>query len=1388
MAEAFGVAASALAVAELSVKVIALCLQYSRDVKHAKEDIDRIIKHVTSLENVANELQALLDGPHRTRLQASQKLRDDLESSQAHLRSLQERLTPSKARQKMRTLGVHAFKWPFKSKEVENILQELARCSQPITTALQIDQTNLLLAIDQKTVLSRLPIAAGAAFDSHAEEHNQTCLPDTRVDLFRQIGEWVEDPTAKAVFWLNGMAGTGKSTISRTLAHTSSDRGRLGASFFFKRGEGDRGEASKFFPTIAAQLVQREPALAPHVKHAIDSDPFIFTKSLRDQFEKLISEPLSEISSPDRIGNVLTIVIDALDECDDDGDIRLIIHLLSRSGALKPPQLRVFLTSRPELPIRLGFHDVRGNYQDLILHEIEQPIIEHDISVYFKHELARIRIEYNNTVPEHRQLQPIWPSSSDLGILIEMAIPLFIFAATACRFLADRRTGTPETNLGKILAHRTIGQDRKLYAMYLAVLDQFITGLSETSKKEVLALFERIVGSIVLLASPLSTAALAHLLDISLDAIDNRLDLLHSVLNIPSSPSAPVRLLHLSFRDFLLDPSRSDESPFWVDEEETHKQLALDCLRVLNKTLRTDICEVKWPGTPRKSIDLQTINSKLPPEVQYACQYWVYHFEQAGGYIIDGDEVHRFLQEHFLHWLEALSLIGRLSEGLRSVNVLKTLLRPRASIRASRFISHASVFGTRNLQTIHETPLQIYCSVLVFTPEDNDIRDTFQKNIPDWMPIRPNVGMYWNNCLQTLNGHTRFITSVAFSPDGAVIASGSANTIRLWSSETGEHLHTFEGHADLVDSVAFSLDGTLIVSGSNDTTIRLWSYITGEHLHTFEGHTSGVESVTFSPNDSVIASGSYDNTIRLWSYVTGEHVRTFEGHAGSVESVAFSPDGKVIASGSADTTIQLWSYATGENLQTFEGHTDSVTSVVFSPDGISIASGSADRTIRLWSSTTGQCLQTFEGHGDQVRSVTFSPDGTVIASASQDSTIKLWSWSDAGSEHVYTFEGHTSWVTSLAFSPDGTVIASVSSDETIRFWSWFTAKSEHLYSLGDYIDWVALPTFSPDGTVIASGSADKTIRLWSWSPPGKSYLCALEGHTGFVTSLAFSPDSTVIASGSRDKTIRIWSRSGAKSQHLHTLEGHSGWVTSLAFSPDGERIASGSSDNTVQLWLCSAARGEHLDTLQGHTKWITSLAFSPDRTVLASGSCDTTIRLWSLSINRSEHIRTFEGHFDSVISVAFSPDGTFIASGSADNTIRLWSRSASTGNCFRIIDLGIPSHHLSFDPGSQLLYTAAGAIPLDDITQLTLMGEHDINGPETAHTIRVLLNGDQDRRLGYGISRDYSWITLNGKNLVQLPLLFRPYSFTMLGSTVAIGTVSGKVLTMQFSAEGPPGL
>ncbi|KAH0596688.1 hypothetical protein MHUMG1_05807 [Metarhizium humberi] len=540
---------------------------------------------------------------------------------------------------------------------------------------------NVKMALDdvhesnRKQLLDRLPVVEDAAFDSHAEEHNRTCLKDTRVDVLQDIDTWAVSSGTQQIFWLCGMAGTGKSTISRTIARSFAKQGILGASFFFKRGEGDRGNSSKVITTIAAQVAARYPAIPPLVAKALENDSRIVHKALREQFQELILQPLQANSQHvGKNSDPIVIVIDALDECDSADDIELLICLFSRTEGLQSVRLKTFVTSRPELPTRQAFSQIFGEYDDLVLHEIPQSVVETDISLFLDHEIKEIRDKYNASVSNHRCLATDWPGQSTIQTLIEMAVPLFIFAATICRFLNDRRCGNPDKQLKEILRFETRSQESQLDATYLPVLDQLRNGLSKEQGKNMLEQFQLIIGSIINLASPLSISSLSALLDVPRADINDKLDLLHSVLSVPSSQDKPVRLLHLSFRDFLLDPDKQNRNEFWVNEKQVHGMIAKNCLRVMD-CLRQDICDIKDVGTHQSTISRRRIDDCLASEVQYACQYWVHHTQEAGTCAPDRGIVYRFLTQHFLHWLEALSLLGKVSRSIDFLNVLKSVFK-----------------------------------------------------------------------------------------------------------------------------------------------------------------------------------------------------------------------------------------------------------------------------------------------------------------------------------------------------------------------------------------------------------------------------------------------------------------------------------------------------------------------------------------------------------------------------------------------------------------------------------------------------------------------------------------------------------------------------------------
>ena len=297
------------------------------------------------------------------------------------------------------------------------------------------------------------------------------------------------------------------------------------------------------------------------------------------------------------------------------------------------------------------------------------------------------------------------------------------------------------------------------------------------------------------------------------------------------------------------------------------------------------------------------------------------------------------------------------------------------------------------------------------------------------------LNLSWENTtfLDTLNGHEHYVRSVAFSPDGKILASGSFDTtIKLWNVATKKEITTLTGHLDKVTSVAFSPNGKILASGSSDKTIKLWNVETKAEIVTLHENSQTIWSVAFSPNGKTLASGNNDSTIKLWDLETEKEITTLKGHKDIIYSITFSPDGKILASGSQDKQIKLWNVETNREITTLSGHLGYVDSVVFSPDGKTLASGSADQTIKLWNLKTRDLIHTLSGHSNTVYCLVFSVDGETLASGSQDRTIKLWNMETK--RETTTLTGHAFSIYSLAFSPDGKTLASGSSDNTTKLW------------------------------------------------------------------------------------------------------------------------------------------------------------------------------------------------------------------------------------------------------------------------------------------------------------------------------------------------------------------
>ena len=513
------------------------------------------------------------------------------------------------------------------------------------------------------------------------------------------------------------------------------------------------------------------------------------------------------------------------------------------------------------------------------------------------------------------------------------------------------------------------------------------------------------------------------------------------------------------------------------------------------------------------------------------------------------------------------------------------------------------------------------------------------------------------------DGSSSDIHSVAFSPDGKRFLSGGSGAwlqsgsmkgaLRLWDAETGELLRAFEGHTGFVHSVAFSPDGARIVSASGDNTLKLWDAATGELLRSLEGHKGEVDLPAFSLDGGHLLSLSRGSSLKLWDIDKGQLLGNFEGETGRVLSVALSADGKRVVAGSHDGTLKLWDVASEALLLSFEGHAEEIHSVAFSPDGARVVSGGSDKTLKLWDDATGTLIRSFEGYAEPVWSIAISPPHVArFVSGTDDG--RIWLWNGTTGQLLHNFKGHTGPVNSVAFSPLGTQLVSGGQDKTLKLWD--TASGTILRRFEGHSEAIRSVAFSPEGARLLSGSGrpyQGSLELWDATngQPLHTFECLTETHAvGPVNSVAFSPDGgrVVFACGGNYGMLMLWD--AASGELLRSFDAATSEFKSVAFSPDGKQLVSGSDDGRVWLW--DAANGHLLHEIRGHDHFVTSVAFSPDGRRLLSGSLDQTLKLWDTG--NGQLLRTFEGHTGGILSVAFAPAGNFVLSGSLDGTTCIW--------------------------------------------------------------------------------------------------------------------------------------
>ncbi|KAF2627343.1 beta transducin-like protein HET-E4s [Macroventuria anomochaeta] len=665
--------------------------------------------------------------------------------------------------------------------------------------------------------------------------------------------QWHTDPQSR-LLWIKGDPGKGKTMLlcgiinelHKTVANTAS------VSYFFCQATNSRiNSATAVLRGLIYLLVKQQPRLTSHLRTRYDqAGGSLFQDAnawvaLSEVFTSMVQDVGLKASC---------LVVDALDECV--VDLPQLLDLIVRTAALSS-RVKWLVSSRNEGHIEQKLKSV-DNEAKLSL-ELKQNAeqVARAVDAYIDHRLSCLESLEGDGLREQVRDE-----------LRRKANGTFLWVALMMQELEKPESWDP-----------------------LAVVEEAPAGLPQ--------LYDRMMGQIQRLSprnadicrSLLCTAATAYrplyLVEIgSLRKLTGRATVLAETVrkivamcgSFLTIRDEQVYLVHQSATDYLSDKMRAAALP---SQDEMHYHLFAQSLELMSSTLERDMYSLGEPGF---SIDeAETPNPDPLATMRYSCVYWIDHLydskPKSWAHGVSDlkvtDVINEFIRKKYLYWLEGLSLCRSIGKGVVSMAKLWSLVQMQDYDKLTRLVQDASRFIMYHKGVIENYPLQTYASALLFSPTGSVTRRLFQHKEPNGITIKPAMSDGWSACLQTLEGHSSAVSSVAFSHDSTKLASASYdNTVKVWDASSGACLQTLEGHSDWVRSVAFSHDSTKLASASYDNTVKVWDASSGACLQTLEGHSDLVSSVAFSHDSTKLASASHDKTVKVWDASSGTCLQT----------------------------------------------------------------------------------------------------------------------------------------------------------------------------------------------------------------------------------------------------------------------------------------------------------------------------------------------------------------------------------------------------------------------------------------------------------------------------------------------------------------------------------
>ncbi|KAF7979251.1 hypothetical protein HWV62_42918 [Athelia sp. TMB] len=1083
------------------------------------------------------------------------------------------------------------------------------------------------------------------------------CLPGTRLDILKIVVDWATNPAASEnVFWLSGVAGSGKSTLTTSIAKLFRDINCLGAFLFFNRDIAESSEPSNVVRTIAYQLGQHDRKIGDAISTVIEATPTLIRGNSQLQFSKLLVEPLSSLSDYPHLGPIV-IVLDAIDECGTPDSRRSLMRAIAIESAKLPPIFRFLIVGRPEHDIRQHL-DARSHIRSYRL-RIDSDATRDDILTMLRSQLSIIRSELMASGPKD------WPGEARLRALASRASGLFVWASTAAKFLQAQ---DPEHGIQIILAPDGASDAQtaldNLYTKALQSVGRWSDAAFSSG-------FREVVGTLLVARNPMSGTTIDKLLH-----MEQQKTAFHAIsrLGCLFYSNAIIRFLHPSFADFLSDHERCQNHQWFIDLASHNLRVAVQCMDRLRGVLRYNLCAL---SLSRESSSWQ--GRQLPEDAVYTCIFWVEHVCAVENGEAIAPRLEQFVFEHLLHWLEAMSILGRARS---ATTMLKSLLswyqkRLPPGTRLHNLIYDAYRFTQTYVEFIEAHPMAIYTAALPFTPTNTVLYQTFH-NKKQHPLVSVGCRSSWPSMLSVLPGPADRVRHVAFAARGErIVTSTFDNLLCLWDVESGvEACLPFPHESESQDLVTFSTseDGALIASvnssldGNRNRSVSVYDTSSREPVAgPFDVGEGPFKMVLLSPKGDLLASVA-GNTLFIWDIASSALIS--ERASGDYSSLAFL-GGQLFCGSSSNGSVIVHNAYTGEfaSIMT-NGHTSTVIALHAVDDSNRIFSIDSQWRVCAWDAPSGnqlQSMQLLQSDGKAcLASFSLSAERVAVQGSNEFGV-----WDVETGSNICKFS-NTDTVCSLALSPNGNLVVAASTIRMAGYWSVADSTvrgivaPESLRPRGIQVDSLI---YSPNGDRIALTFCDSNDRIHIIdATTGNDTLHPLECHTP-VKSMAFSPNSFLLASGSEDCKLRVWNSENG-SEWLTVSSNHQDHVMSVEFSRDGGRLLSTSRDFTVRVWSLESGTELLAITIPRKRKILSAAeyahpcaAMSPDGLMIVTSSeYGDDICLWDattgLKINLSFEKIPFEWRRSP--SLGFSSDSRSIFLKSSKSSRREWDVNTGT--------------------------------------------------------------------------------------------------------------------------------